>query len=326
MANALKVVLLSLSATLSVIPPSGAAAEAYPTKPVRLVVPFPAGGPTDGMARIIGQKLTEKWGQQVVVDNRGGAGGAIAAENAAKSAPDGYTLFFGTTGTQTINPSLYSKLSYDPVKDFAPISVVATTANMLVVHPSLPVKSVKELIEYAKANPGKLSFGSAGNGSSNHLSGELFKTMAGVDMVHVPYKGGAAALTDLLGGLLSLMFDVISTAMPHVRTGKIRALGVTSPKRSAIAPDLPTIAESGLPGFEVVIWYGVLAPAGTPNAIVSKINSDLVTILQAPDAKERLASLGAEPAGTTPTEFAELMKTDTAKWSKVVKASGARVD
>ena len=315
-------VLTALFLTLS----GAATAQSYPEKPVKLVVPFPPGGPTDGMARIIGQKLAEKWGQPVIVENRGGAGGAIAAETAAKSPPDGYTLFFGTTGTQTINPSLYAKLPYDPVKDFAPISMVATATNVLVVHPGLPVKSVKELIEYAKANPGKLTFGSAGSGSSNHLAGELLKSMAGIDMAHIPYKGSAPALTDLMGGQISMMFDVLSTAMPHIATGKTRALGVTSPKRSSIAPDIPTVAESGLPGYEVVIWFGVLAPARTPAPIVDKVSQDLAALMKMPDLKERLSQLGSEPVGTTPAQFADLMKNDTAKWSKVVKASGARVD
>ncbi len=315
-------ILAALSLTLA----AGAAAQTYPEKSVKLVVPFPPGGPTDGMARILGQELSKKWSQPVIIDNKGGAGGGIAAESVAKSPADGYTLFFGTTGTQTINPSLYAKLPYDPVKDFAPVSMVATTANVLVVNATLPVKSVKELIAYAKANPGKLTFGSAGNGSSNHLAGELFKSTSGVDMVHVPYKGSAPALNDLLGGQLSLMWDVISTAMPHVAAGKTRALGVTSPKRSAIAPDVPTIAESGLPGYEVVIWFGVLAPTGTPAPIVDKISKDLAAIMKTPEMKERLSKLGAEPAGTTPAEFADLMKADTAKWSKVVKSSGARVD
>ena len=315
-------VLTALFITLS----GAATGQSYPEKPVKLVVPFPPGGPTDGMARIIGQKLAEKWGQPVIVENRGGAGGAIAAETAAKSPPDGYTLFFGTTGTQTINPSLYAKLPYDPVKDFAPISMVATATNVLVVHPGLPVKSVKELIEYAKANPGKLTFGSAGSGSSNHLAGELLKSMAGIDMAHIPYKGSAPALTDLMSGQISMMFDVLSTAMPHIATGKTRALGVTSPKRSSIAPDIPTVAESGLPGYEVVIWFGVLAPAHTPAPIVDKVSQDLAALMKMPDLKERLSQLGSEPVGTTPAEFANLMKNDTAKWSKVVKASGARVD
>ena len=303
-----------------------AVAQSYPERPVKLVVPFPPGGPTDGMARIIGQKLAEKWGHPVIIENRGGAGGGIAAESVAKSAPDGYTLFFGTTGTQTINPSLYAKLAYDPVKDFVPISLVATTANVLVVNPSLPVKTVKDLIEYARANPGKLTFGSAGNGSSNHLAGELLKSMAGIEMVHVPYKGSAPALNDLLGGQLSMMFDVLSTALPQVASGKTRAIGVTSPKRSSIAPEVPTIAESGLNGYEVVIWFGVLAPTGTPATVVNRVSADLAAILKTPEMQERLAKIGAEPAGTTPEQFAAIMRADTAKWSKVVKASGARVD
>ena len=305
---------------------AAAFAQSYPDKPVKLIVPFPPGGPTDGMARIIGQKLAEAWKQPVIIDNRGGAGGAIAAEAASKAPADGYTVFFATTGTQAINPSLYEKLPYDPIKDFAPISLVATTANILVANPSLPVKSIKELIAYAKVNPGKLTFGSAGNGSSNHLAGELFNMMAGVSMTHVPYKGSAAALNDLLGGQLSMMWDVLSTAMPHVATGKTRPLGVTSLKRSAIAPEVPTIDESGLTGYEVTLWFGVLAPSATPKVIIDKINADLKTILATPDMRERLTKLGAAPADTTPEQFEALVKSDITKWSKVVKASGAKVD
>ena len=315
----------ALVAVLSLLP-AVTFAQSYPDKAVKLIIPFPPGGPTDGMARLVGQKLAETWKQAVIIDNRGGAGGSIAAEAAAKSPSDGYTLFFATTGTQAINPSLYEKLAYDPIKDFSPISLVATTANILVVNPSLPVRSVRELIAYAKANPGTLTFGSAGNGSSNHLSGELFKSMAGVSMTHAPYKGSAAALNDLLGGQISMMWDVLSTAMPHANAGKTRPLGVTSLQRSTIAPDVPTIAESGLLGYEVTLWFGILAPSLTPKAIVDKINADLKVILSTPDMKERLAKLGAEPAYTTPEQFAALEKSDIAKWGKVVKASGAKVD
>lgn len=314
-----------LIAALSLVT-AAAFAQSYPDKPVKLIVPFPPGGPTDGMARIIGQKLAETWKQPVIIDNRGGAGGVIAAEAASKAPADGYTVFFATTGTQAINPSLYEKLPYDPIKDFAPISLVATTANILVANPSLPVKSVKELIAYAKANPGKLTFGSAGNGSSNHLAGELFNMMAGVSMRHVPYKGSAAALNDLLGGQISMMWDVLSTAMPHVATGKTRPLGVTSLKRSEIAPEVPTIDESGLTGYEVTLWFGVLAPSATPKAIIDKINADLKSILATPDMRERLTKLGAAPADTTPEQFEALVKSDITKWSKVVKASGAKVN
>ena len=318
----MKLPAIAFCAALSILGTCAALAQTFPDKPVKLIVPFPPGGPTDGMARIVGQKLAEAWKQPVIIDNRGGAGGAIAAEGAINSPADGYTLFFGTTGTQAINPSLYDKLPYDPVKDFATIGLVASTANILVVNPALPVKTVKELIAHAKANPGKLTFGSAGNGSSNHLAGELFNTMAGVQMTHVPYKGSAPALNDLLGGQLSMMWDVLSTAMPHIQAGKTRPLGVTSLKRSAIAPDVPTIAESDLPGYEVVNAYGVLAPAGTPREIVVKLQQEIARVLNLPDVRERLMAVGAEPVGSTPEQFGNFLRSEITKWAGVVKATG----
>ena len=301
-------------------------AEAYPSKPITMIVPFPAGGTTDILARAIGQELFKTLGQQVIVDNRPGAGGNIGSALVAKAAPDGYTLLMGTVGTHAINASLYAKMPYDTVKDFAPITQVAAVPNILVVNPTLPVKSVKELIAYAKANPGKLNFASSGNGTSIHLSGELFKTMAGVDMTHIPYKGSAPALTDLLGGQVNLMFDNMPSALPHVKAGKLRALAVTSGKRSPAAPDLPTIEEAGVPGYEASSWFGVLAPAGTPPDIVNKLNAEIVRILKTPEMKERLSSQGAEPVGSSPGEFAAHIKAEMAKWAKVVKESGARVD
>ena len=303
-----------------------AQAPAYPTKPIRLVVPFPAGGATDILARAVAQKLTEAWGQAVVVDNRPGAGGNIGSELVAKATPDGYTLEMGTVGTHAINASLYAKMPYDHVKDFAPVILVAGVPNVLVVTPSLPANSVQELIAYAKANPGKLNFASSGSGTSIHLSGELFKVMAGVEMTHIPYKGSAPALQDLIGGQVQLMFDNLPPSLPQIKSGKLRALGVTTATRSAALPDTPTIAESGLPGFEASSWFGVLAPAGTPPAIVAKLNTEIARWLATPEAREKLVALGATAAGGTPEDFARHIAAETAKWAKVVKDSGAKVD
>jgi tripartite-type tricarboxylate transporter receptor subunit TctC len=301
-------------------------AASYPAKPIRLVVPFPAGGTTDILARAVAQKLSEAWGQQVIVDNRPGAGGNIGSDLVAKSAPDGYTLLMGTVGTHAINPSLYAKMPYDHVKDFAPVILVAGVPNVLVVNPSLPVHSVQELIAYAKANPGKLNFASSGNGTSIHLSGELFKTMTGVQMTHIPYKGSAPALTDLVGGQVELMFDNLPSSLPFIKAGRLRALAVTSGTRAAALPDLPTLAESGLAGFEASSWFGVLAPAGTPRDIVAKLNGAIATWLASPEAREKLSSQGAIAAGGTPDAFARHIAAETVKWAKVVKASGAHVD
>jgi tripartite-type tricarboxylate transporter receptor subunit TctC len=301
-------------------------AQGYPAKPIRIVVPFTPGGTTDVLARAIGQKLTASWTQPVVVDNRPGAAGNIGSEVVAKAAPDGYTLLMGTVSTHGINPGLYSKLPYDPVKDFAPVTLVAKVPNILVLHPSVPASSVTELIAHAKAKPGQLNFASSGNGTSIHLSGELFKTMAGVQMTHVPYKGSAPALTDLLGGQVSLMFDNMPTALPHVKAGRLKALAVTSAKRSPAIPQLPTMAEAGLPGFEATSWFGVLAPAATPKEIVGKLNGEIVRILKTPEVRAQLSGQGAEPVGDTPEEFAAHIKAEMAKWAKVVKESGARID
>ncbi|HSC23056.1 MAG TPA: tripartite tricarboxylate transporter substrate binding protein [Casimicrobiaceae bacterium] len=304
----------------------GVMAADYPTKPIRLVVPFPPGGTTDILARAVAQKLSEAWNEQVVVDNRPGAGGNIGADLVAKAAPDGYTLVMGTVGTHAINPNLYAKMPYDHVKDFAPVILVAGVPNVLVVNPSLPVHSVKELIDYAKANPGKLNFASSGNGTSIHLSGELFKTMAGVQMTHVPYKGSAPALSDLMGGQVQLMFDNLPSSLGLIKAGKLRALAVTSASRAAALPDVPTIAESGLPGFEASSWFGILAPAGTPHEVVAKLNGAVAAWLATPEAKEKLLAQGAIAAGGTPEAFAKHIDSETAKWAKVVKASGAHID
>lgn len=312
---------LALAASLSPV-----LAQNYPAKTIRMIVPFPPGGTTDILARVAGQKITEAFGQQVIIDNRPGAGGNIGTELVAKAAPDGYTLLTDPGSTLTINPSLFAKLSYDVLKDFAPVTIIAAVPNLLVVHPSLPVKSVRELITLAKARPGQLNYASTGAGQSTHLSMELFKTMAGINVVHIPYKGSSPALVDLLGGQVSLMFDNMPSSLPHVKAGKLRALAVSTLKRSPAMPQLPTVAESGLPGFEVSVWFGVLAPAGTPREIVNKLNGAIVKSLQNPDVRERLAGQGAEPIGNTPEQFTAQMQRDLVKWAKVVKDSGAKLD
>jgi tripartite-type tricarboxylate transporter receptor subunit TctC len=306
--------------------PADVPAQAFPNRPVRLVIPFPPGGSLDVIGRALAQKLTEAWGQSVVVDNRPGAGGNIGADLVAKSPPDGYTVVMGALSTHAVNPSLYPTMPYDAVKDFAPISLVAITPNVLIVNPALPVHSVKELIAYAKANPNKLSFGSGSNGSAGHLAGELFKVDAGVDMVHIPFKGGAPAVQALLAGDTQLMFDNLANSVQQVKAGKLRALAVTTAQRSKLAPELPTMAESGLPGFDISTWFGLLAPAGTPPDVIAKWNADVVKILNSPDMRERMTAQGAEPAPTTPAEFAQFIARELAKYARIVKASGAKVD
>ncbi|HEV2976540.1 MAG TPA: tripartite tricarboxylate transporter substrate binding protein [Casimicrobiaceae bacterium] len=312
-------VLLALSA-------AAAAAQPYPSKPIRLVVPFPAGGTTDILAREVGQRLSLSLGQPVVIDNRPGAAGNIGSELVAKSAPDGYTLLMATVGTHAINPNLYARIPYDHVKDFAPVVLVAGVPNVLEVTPSLPVHSVADLIKLAKEKPGQINFASSGSGTSIHLSGELFKTMAGVDMTHVPYKGSAPAITDLIGGQVQVMFDNLPSSLQQIKAGKLRAIAVTSAQRAPALPDIPTIAESGLPGFEATSWFGIVAPAGTPPTIIARINADVNQWLQSPEAKEKLLAQGAVAAGGSPEQFAAYIHTETEKWARVVKASGAKVD
>jgi len=303
-----------------------AAQAAYPTKPITIIVPFAAGGTTDILARVVAQALNKELGQSVIVDNRAGAGGNIGGQVAAKAAPDGYTLFMGTVGTHAINASLYKKMPFDPIKDFAPLTRVAMVPNLLVANPAQPFKTVKELIAYAKANPGKLNFGSSGNGSSIHLSGELFKSMAKVDMVHVPYKGSAPAVTDLLGNQIAIMFDNMPSAIQHVRSGRLRAIAVTTAKRSPELPNVPTIAEAGVPGYEATSWFGMFAPANTPPDIVTKLNTALVKVLANAEVKKKIADQGAEPYSEKPEHFADFINKESVKWGKVVKESGASVD
>jgi tripartite-type tricarboxylate transporter receptor subunit TctC len=313
-------------AAMTLLLAAGAWAQAYPTKPIRLVVPFPAGGTTDILARQVAQRLSVSLGQSVIVDNRPGAAGNIGSDLVAKSAPDGYTLLMGTVGTHAINPSLYTRMPYDHVKDFVPIVLVAGVPNVLEVTPSLPVNSVADLIKLAKEKPGQLNFASSGSGTSIHLSGELFKTMAGVDMMHVPYKGSAPAVTDLMGGQVQLMFDNLPSSLAQIKAGKLRAIAVTSAQRAPALPNVPTIAESGLPGFEASSWFGMLAPAGTPSPIVARLNADVNQWLQTAEAKEKLLAQGAVAAGGTPEQFAAHIRAETEKWAKVVKVSGAKVD
>jgi len=303
-----------------------ATAQQYPAKPIRIVVPFPAGGIADLFARVIGQKFYEAWGQPVVVDNRPGAGGNIGAEIVAKSPADGYTLVMGSIGTHSVNVSLFSKLAFDPVRDFAPVALVMEAEGLLVLHPSVPAKSVKELIALARARPGQVAYASAGHGTAGHLSGELFKSMAKVDMVHVPYKGNVPAITDLMAGQTSLLFATMPTVLPQVQAGRLKALAVTSSTRSPAAPELPTVAEAALPGYSVTNWIGLFAPAGSPRDIVSKLNGETIRIMQAPDIRKRLANEGAKFTAKTPEEFGAFVRSEIAKWAKVVKEAGIRVD
>jgi tripartite-type tricarboxylate transporter receptor subunit TctC len=302
-----------------------AQAQPYPSKPVRVVVPYPPGGPTDIVARVLFQQVAESTGQQFVIDNRAGAGGNIGAEHVAKAPADGYTVLIGTTA-HAINMSLFKSLNYDVQKDLAPVSLLTQGPLVLVAHPQFPANSVKELIDMAKAKPGSLNFASSGNGQSTHLSAELFNSMAGTKMVHVPYKGSAPALSDLMTGQVGIMFDTTLSAMPFVRAGKLKALGVTSPQRTPAAPDVPTIAESGLPGYEVFAWNGVLVPAGTPKAIVAQLNEEIRKAMQLPQVRDKFSAQGFAASWNTPDQFGVFVRNEVDKWARTVKASGATLD
>lgn len=307
---------------LALVGGAAAFAQEYPTRPVRLIVPFPVGGAPDVLARSVGAKLAERLGQAVVIENRVGAGGNIAYEMVAKAAPDGYTIVLASTGIAT-NVSLYKNLAYDPTRDFAPITLVASSPHVLVVHPAVPAASVTELIDLAKAKTSQLSFGSSGSGTVLHLAGEMFNTMAGAPLLHVPYKGSSVALTDLLGGRLSLMFSDIPNALQHIKAGKLRALAVTGEQRSQALPQVPTVAEAGIPKYAIIAWFGLLAPAATPAGIVAKLNKEVVAILGDPDLKGKMAGLGQDLVGDTPEQFGAFIKSEVAKMGEVVKASGA---
>lgn len=315
---------MSVVCVLAALPLDGFS-QGYPSRPVRLVVPFPPGGPTDLLARIVATRLSERLGQPVVVDNKPGASGMVGAEAVAKATPDGYTLLVNAS-IHVINPSLYAKPRYDAIADFAPVSNLADVPLVLAVHPKVAARSVKELAALAKVAPTSLAFASAGNATSQHLSGEAFKIAAGIDMLHVPYKGSAPALTDLVGGQVQLMFDSLPSSMPFIRSGAIRPLAVTTARRSSALPDVPTVAESGYPGFDISTWYGVWAPAATPAPVVQKLSSAIADIVRMPAVREQFAGLGAEPVGNTPDEFAAFAKKELAKWARIVKQSGAKVD
>ncbi len=303
--------------------PVSAAEPPFPSRPIRFIVPNGAGGTTDLVARSVAPKLADMLGQQVVIDNRPGSGGIIGTEIVAKAAPDGHTLLMGTIGNIAISPALYRKLSYDPVRDFAPVTQLASAAYMLLVQPSLAAKSVKELAALAKAKPGALNFGSAGSGTGSHLAAELFKSVAGIDLVHVPYKGGSPALTDLIAGQLQLVFNGIPSSMPHHRSGRVRALAVTTPERSAVAPELPTMAQAGFAGAEATSWTGILVPSGTPLPVIATLNAAFVKALRFPDVTTRLAADGAIAVGSSAAEFSAYIHSELVKWARVVKASGA---
>jgi tripartite-type tricarboxylate transporter receptor subunit TctC len=306
--------------------PAEATAQRYPARPIRIVSPFAAGGSTDILARLIGQKLTESWGEPVIVDNRAGAGGIIGSDLVAKAQPDGYTLLLTSTSAHAINPALHRTLPYDPLRDFAAVTQVATGHNILVVHPSVQARSVQELIALAKSKPGTLTFSSGGNGTPAHIAGELFKSLAKVDMVHVPYKGGGPAAVALLAGEVSLSFGSVTTVLPQVRANRLKALAVTGAKRSSMVPELPTLAEAGVLGYALNSWYGVLAPARTPRQIVAKLSAEIVRILNLADVRAKLLQEGVDPEGTTPQEFSAFIRAEVEKWPRLVKAAGAHVD
>jgi tripartite-type tricarboxylate transporter receptor subunit TctC len=319
--------MLPLAAAAAIAPGLAAAQapDAWPSKPVRLILPFPPGGGTDILGRLIAERLTAGLGQPVVTENRGGAGGNVGAEAAARSAPDGYTIVL-VAPSLAISPSLYSKLNYDPVRDFAPVSLVATVPNVMITHPSVPANTLAEFIQLAKTKPGGMNFGSGGSGTSNHLACELFNIVAGVRLVHIPYKGVNLAMQDVLSGQIHFVVIGVPAAAPHIKAGKLRALALVAPQRSAALPDIPTVAEAGLRDFEVTTWYGILAPAGTPRPIVARLNAEIVRVMHAPEVKERLASMATDPVTSTPEEFADYIKKEIAKWGDVVRKAGLKAD
>ena len=317
--------LLSTS-VLALLAPLAVAQGTYPNKPIRYIVPFAPGGTTDILARVVGEKLAIALGQPLVIDNKPGQGGSAGAAELARAAPDGYTIGGGTISSHGINATLYDKLPYDPVKSFEPITMYATQPNVLLLHPSVPANNLREFIALLKANPEKYSFGSAGNGTSQHISGEMFKTMAGVKMQHIPYRGSGQMMPELLGGTLLVAMDNIATAVPHLKAGKLRALAVTSAQRSGVAPDVPTMAESGLAGYELSSWQAVFAPAGTPKAVIDKLYGEIAKILKAPDVEKRLTELGLDLSGMPPAQLGELVKADVPRLGKIVKESGARAE
>ena len=317
---------LGVFAALALSFSTHAAAQSYPTRPIRVIVPSTAGGSVDTLARSVGNHLSERWGQQIVVDNRAGAGGVIAGELTAKAPPDGYTLIMATIAAMATNVSLTRNMPYDPMRDFVPITQVASQQLALVVNPNVPAKSVKELTALAKAKPGELTFASAGNGSGGHLSGELYKILAGLQLTHVPYKGVAPALVDVISGQVTMTFASIISATPHVKSGRVRALAVTGTHRSAALPDLPTMVESGVAGYESSTWYGLLAPKGTPRAIVNKLHDEVVAFLKQPATRDRLLSEGAEPVGNTPEQFGAFIQSEINKWGKVIRTAGLKAE
>ena len=322
----MKRLLLQIAALASAltVPVAGLAQESYPAKPVRIIVPYAAGGVADALPRIVGEKLAAKWKQPVIVDNKPGASGNIGMEEGARSEPDGYTLLLAAAGNMTVNPILFSNLRFDTYKDLAPVTLLAASPNVLVVHPSVPVKTVKQLIAYAKQNPGKLNFASPGDGSGAHLAGELLNIEADIKTVHIPYKGIAPAVNDLLGGSVQMMFAGISTVLPHIKAGKLVAIAIASPRRSAQLPEVPTVAEDGLPGFDVTSWYGIVVRAGTPAPIVQKLQRDIAEALRADDVATKLTGLGLEGVGNTPEAFDSMIKTESRKWTEIVRKANIK--
>jgi tripartite-type tricarboxylate transporter receptor subunit TctC len=316
----------ALAAAVLALAASHASADTWPAKPLKLVVPFTAGGSTDTVARIVAEKLTTRLGQPVIVDNKAGAGGAIGSDFVAKSPPDGYTMLVGTSSTMAIAPYVYTKLPFNPTRDLAPVSLLGTADIMIVVNSQVPVRSVRELLAYAKANPGKLTFASGGNGSISHLLGEYFNSMARVDMLHVPYKGDAQMVTDLIGGQVNMAFGTAVAFLPHIKSGKVAALAVTNPKRSTTQSQLPTVSEAGVPGYEAVQWFGIAVPNGTPQAIVQRLNDEIRAILEMPDVRARFTELGFDVVGDRPHEFAAFLRAENVKWKKIAEISGTQLD